>query len=349
MRQRIFFAAVLLLAMPGSAQVPTTPGSDARPGDSRNAAGTQASAAAQRGVATKWTQIQTPPLPPFHPQQPKRIELPNGLVIFLQEDHELPLIDGQIRIRGGGRNLPGSKTGMMSIYGRAWRTGGTESKTGDQLDDMLEARAAKVETSGGIDSTFLSWSCLKGDFQDVFAVALDLLQHPAFREDKIALAKQQLNGAIARRNDELDGIASREATRLAYGRDNPYARIAEYSTVAAVTRDDLLAWHKRTIAPNNMMIGVVGDFDSAAMEATLRQAFGGFPRGEPMKKPLIPFQRPNPGVYFIEKSDVNQAAIRMVDLTNLERNNPDYFAVEVMDEAFFSGGFSARLMEAIRT
>lgn len=106
--------------------------------------------------ATSWKQIPIPKLPVFNPAQPKRVELPNGMVIFLQEDHELPTIDGTARIRGGARRVPANKTGLMDIYGEVWRTGGTKSETGDQLDDYLEQRAAKVETDGEADSTSIS-------------------------------------------------------------------------------------------------------------------------------------------------------------------------------------------------
>jgi len=97
---------------------------------------------------TELQKIKTPPLPEFHPQIPKRVVLPNGMVVLLQEDHELPLIEGTMRIRGGSRQEPASKVGLVDIYGDVWRTGGTKDKTGDQLDDFLEARAAKVETDG---------------------------------------------------------------------------------------------------------------------------------------------------------------------------------------------------------
>ena len=102
---------------------------------------------------TSWKQIPIPKLPAFHPAQPKRIELANGMVIFLQEDHELPMIDGTARIHGGERGVPANKAGMMDIYGEVWRTGGTKTQTGDQLDDFLEQRAAKVETGGTVDAT----------------------------------------------------------------------------------------------------------------------------------------------------------------------------------------------------
>lgn len=298
-------------------------------------------------VPRSWKQVPIPPLRAFTPQVPRRVELSNGMVIFLQEDRELPVIDGIVRIRGGSRDEPAEKIGLASMYAEVWRTGGTKNKTGDELDDFLEAHAARVEASDGLDSTALSWSTLKENFDQVFPVVLDLLEHPEFRQDKIDLVKQQFASLISRRNDELEEIASREAAKLAYGADSPYARSAEYYTISAVTRDDLLAWHQRTVAPNNMVVGMVGDFDSALMEQRLRQAFEGMPRGAVVTPPQVAFPGPKPGIYFVEKSDVNQSSIHMVDLGILRRN-PDFYAVEVMNQ-LFGGGFSSRLFVRIRT
>ena len=297
--------------------------------------------------ATNWQQVPIPALKPFHPQEPKRIELPNGMVVFLQEDHELPMIDGTARIRGGSRSEPANKTGMLDLYGEVWRTGGTKSQTGDQLDDFLEVRAAKVETGSNADSTSISWSCLKGDFDDVFKLFADLLHNPEFRADKLDLAQHEAADSISRRNDDVGEIAGREALKLAYGADNPYTREPEYATVAAITRQDLIDWHHAHVHPNNIILGIVGDFDSAAMEAKLRQAFGGWAKGPADKSPDIEFHPAKPGYYLVPKSDVNQSNIRMVEL-GIRRDNPDYFATQVFNEAF-SGGFSARLVQSIRT
>lgn len=296
---------------------------------------------------TTWQQIPIPPLQAFHPQEPKRIELPNGMVIFLQEDHELPLIDGIARIRGGSREEPANKAGLLDIYGEVWRTGGTKGQTGDQLDDFLEVRAAKVETGGNADSTTISLSCLKDDFDDVFKVFTELLRQPEFRDDKVDLAQKEAFDGISRRNDEVGEIASREAVKLAYGADNPYTRQAEYATIAAVSRQDLLDWHHKYVHPNNIILGIVGDFDSTAMEAKLRQAFGGWPKGPAWQKPDIKFESAKPGYYLIPKDDVNQSNIRMLGL-GTTRDNPDYYAIEVFNEAF-GGGFSSRLFRNIRT
>jgi zinc protease len=307
------------------------------------------SAAAPRAAAqaTNWQQIPIPPLPAFHPQEPKRIELPNGMVIFLQEDHELPVIDGTARIRGGSRSEPANKVGMLDIYGEVWRTGGTKTQTGDQLDDYLEIRAAKVETSSNADSTTISWSCLKGDFDDVFKAFNDVLRQPEFRAEKIDLAQKEMDDAISRRNDDVSAIASRESRKLAYGANNPYAREPEYATVAAVTRQDLLDWHHAHVHPNNIILGIVGDFDSATMAAKLRQVYSDWPKGELAKEEKIEFQPATPGYYQISKEDVNQSSIDMTDL-GIRRDNPDYYAAQVFNEAF-GGGFSSRLFKSIRT
>ncbi|HLH34467.1 MAG TPA: pitrilysin family protein [Alloacidobacterium sp.] len=297
--------------------------------------------------AQPWKQIPIPPLHPFHPEQPKRIELKNGLVILLEEDHELPFINGFIDMRGGSRDEPAGKTGLIELYGDAWRTSGTISKDGDALDDVLEAKAAKVETGGDVDSTSVSWSCMTKDEDMVFGIVVDLLEHPAFKQDKLMLAKQQAAAGIIRRNDEASAIASREAARLVYGKDSPYTRLPELSTIKAVTLDDLKQWHDKTIVPNNMIIGVEGDFDSAKMEKALRDAFEGLPRGTPWPKPTGEFPGPKHGAYIVNKTDVNQSNVYIVGLGTL-RNNPDYFALSVMNEVF-SGGFGSRLFQDVRT
>jgi zinc protease len=299
------------------------------------------------GLPNSWQKVPIPPLHKFTPQEPRRIELPNGMIVFLQEDHELPLISGIMRIRGGARDEPAGKAGLTAMYSEVWRTGGTQSKTGDQLDDFLESHAARVETSAGVDSTFVSWNSLKENFDQVFPVFLDIVENPEFRPDKIELARKQFFSSISRRNDEVDDIAQREAAKLGYGANNPYARTPEYYTVSDVTRQDMLDWHHRTLAASNIILGVAGDFDSAAMERRLRETLGKLPKGEPFPKAQIAFNEAKPGIYFVEKEDVNQSNIAMVDL-GTERRNPDFFAIEVMNQ-LFGGGFASRLVNNVRT
>jgi zinc protease len=294
--------------------------------------------------------IKTPPLHQMQLPQPKRVQLPNGMVILLMEDHELPLIQGRARIRGGARDVAAEKTGLAGILASSWRTGGTTSKSGDELDDFLEARAARVETSASEDSTTVSMSVLKADFDTVFPIFVDVLEHPAFRQDKVDLARTGSTTAISRRNDDPKGVADREMNKLGYGADSPYARVPEYSTVNAITRDDLAAFHSKYVHPNNIILSFSGDFDAAAMEQKIRAAFGAWPKGTqaPIAAPAVG-SAAKAAVYYVAKDDVTQSNIYVVHGgTGVQRNSPDAYAVQVMNE-ILSGGFSGRLMNDIRT
>jgi zinc protease len=294
-----------------------------------------------------WRKIPIPPLHDFKPVQPKKVALSNGMVIFLQEDHELPFINGSILIRGGSRDEPADKVGLVSLYGQTWRTSGTTTQSGDALDEVLALKAADVETGGGLATTSVTWSGFKTDFDQLFKVTRDVLLHPDFKQEKLQLAKRQMEAGIARRNDDASGIARRQASEVVYGKDSPYARKVEYSTLAAVQLSDLAAWHDRTVVPNNMIVAVYGDFDSAAMEAKLRRAFEGLAQGAPISPLSTTFSDPKVGVYFVNKTDVNQSNVFIVGL-GTERNNPDYYALSVMNE-IFSGGFGSRVFQNVRT
>jgi len=294
-----------------------------------------------------WTAIKTPPLHDFHPVQPKRIELSNGLVIFLAEDHELPFINGSITIRGGSRDESSTQAGLVDIYGSAWRTSGTATISGDKLDQQLAEKAASIETSGSIASTSLGWSCLKDDEPAVFANAVDLLLHPTFKENKLALARRSVEAGIVRQNDDASGIAGREAAKMIYGADSPYAREPQFSTIEPLTVADLQAWHDKTVLPNNIIVSVSGDFDATEMEAAIRSAFGSLKRGPAFVNAKISFPGPKPGTYFVDKQDINQSTIYVAGL-GTERSNPDYYALSVMNQ-IFSGGFGSRLVQNVRT
>jgi zinc protease len=293
-----------------------------------------------------WEKIPIPKLHDFKPQQPKRIVLKNGIVLFLQEDHELPFVSGSVLIPGGAREEDPAKTGLVSIYGQAWRTSGTAKLDGDALDDLLEAKAAHIETSGGEDSTSVGWDSLKGDADQVFDLALDLLLHPAFNAEKLALAQQQEATGIVRRNDDEGEIATRESAKLVYGANSPYTRQTELATIGAVTVDDLKAWHDRTLG-GKLIVGIEGDFDPVAMEAKLRAAFEGLPAVKPAPARHDVFAGPKPGISFIDKEDVNQSNVEIVGL-GTDRHNPDVPAIAMMND-ILGGGFSSRLFQKVRT
>lgn len=298
-------------------------------------------------VQSDWKNIKAPPLRDFKPQQPSVVKLDNGLSIYLQPNPELPLITVMASVVGGSRDEPADKVGLTSLYAQTLRSGGVKSKTGDQVDDFLAARAATLRWDDEVDSVNLLANFHKNDFDDVIGLIIEMLAAPQFQADKLDLAKRQLTTGISRRNDDPMEIAEREAEKLALGAAHPHARQAEYATVAAVTREDLLAWHRTRVHPNNMMLGVAGDFDPAVMTSKLRALFGGWPRGPQAQLANLPFVPTKPGLYFVNKDDVNQSSIRLVQL-GTTRKNPDAYAIEVMNE-ILGGGFAARLFTNIRS
>ena len=288
-----------------------------------------------------------PPLNQPQPPVPDRFELGNGMIVYLLEDHELPIIDISVRIRTGSIYEPADKVGLASITGAVMRTGGTTSKTGDELDEILENLAASVETGIGSDSGSASMSVLKEDLDTGLSILADILMNPAFREDKIELEKVQHRSGIARRNDDPGGITRREFSKLIYGADSPYARTTEYDTINSITRDNLVAFYQKFFRPNNIILGVLGDFNSEDMLAKIQEAFKGWEPAEIdiPEKPQIP-ETYGKKIALVNKDDVNQTNIRMGHI-GWFRKNEDYPSLVVMCQ-ILGIGFSSRLINSIR-
>lgn len=284
--------------------------------------------------------IQIPPIGAF--------TLPNGMKLYLLEDHELPLVSGLALVRTGNLFDPPDQVGLATITGMVLRTGGTKTRTGDQIDEQLENIAASVESH--IRETYgeVSFSALRENTAEVLGIFRDLLTAPEFREDKIDLAKTQLRGSISRRNDDPHGIASREFSDIVYGPTTPYGWRMEYATVDRITRDGIRRFHQRNYFPANIMLAVAGDFSTLEMKASLEKLFGGWTANQP---PVPDFPRVTaraaPGIHVAARTDVTQAFFNMGQLGGTLRDK-DYPALQVMAD-ILGGGFRSRLFRRVRT
>ena len=304
------------------------------------------------GCATEptraYTKLKYPKLADVQIPKVERVTLANGMRLFLLEDHELPLISISVRIRTGSVYEPAEKVGLASITGEVMRTGGTTTKTGDQLDEELESIAASVETGIGLDSGSASMSVLKQDLDTGLAILADVLRNPAFRQDKIELAKMQQRSMISRRNDDVGSITGREFSKLIYGPASVYARHEEYATIDSISRDDLVAFHKKFYGPNNAMLAVWGDFDTKQMIGKIENAFEGWEKVDLdlREVPKVQYQF-SKTVNVIRKDDVNQSNVELGHIGGL-MNDPDYFALIVMNR-ILGGGFTGRLFKNVRS
>lgn len=295
-----------------------------------------------------WEQFDYPVINNFDMPSLEIFELDNGIRFYLVEDKELPLIDLSVMVRTGGILVPDDKVGLQSLTGTVMRTGGSTEYPGDDLNELLEDRAAVMETNIGFSAGSARFNVLSEDFSDLLPVFVDLLRNPAFPESRIDLAKTQQRSSIARRNDDQGSIAGREFQRLIYGQESPYARRIEYATLENISRDDMVEFHQRSFVGQNMMIGVTGDFELDEMKAWLSDAFSDIPAGDALSLafPEVDYEF-TPSVNFVDKSDVNQSYVLLGHIGGM-RDNPDYAALQVMNRVL-SGGFSSRLMQVVRS
>ncbi|MCX6142949.1 MAG: insulinase family protein [Ignavibacteriales bacterium] len=296
----------------------------------------------------QYKKLKYPPLRQVQIPEPLKFQLGNGMIVYLLEDRTLPLIEGSVLVRTGSQYEPADQIGLASLTGEVMRTGGTTSKTGEQLDEMLEKAGASVETYIGTTSGGANLSVLKEDFDMGLSVLADVLKNPAFRDDKIELAKISARSEISRRNDDVGSIAGREFRRLIYGPNDPFSRMAEYATIENIEKKDLVEFHRKFYAPNNIMIALWGDFDAKEMKAKVEQAFGSWERKEvSLSKVPEPKLASEKTVNFIKKDDVNQSNIFLGHLGGVLRD-PESGPLNVADQAF-GGTMASRLFKKVRS
>jgi zinc protease len=299
-------------------------------------------------IPSRYNDLKFPPLPEIQLPDYERYQLDNGMVVYLVEDHELPLVGGQAIIRTGSRIEPDTQVGLAGITGNLMRTGGTKLHSEDELNLILEQKAASVETSIGIASGGAGFNCLSYDLDSVFKLFAEVLREPVFSETQLELEKTILRGAIARRNDNPGNIASREFSKLIYGNNNPYARTIEYETLDNISRDDVIKFYQEHIRPEQMILGIVGDFDTKEIKKLINDTLGDWKVNTPIPQTTIPepSQQNTKGVFLVDQPSLTQSNILLGHLGG-ELSNPDYPVLSVINGVF--NGFGGKLNKEVRT
>ena len=294
-----------------------------------------------------WEKIKIPELNPITMPAYERIELDNGMIVYLAEDHQLPLVELSATIEVGSIFEPADKVGLAAMTGTVMRTGGTESRNGDDIDELVEARGLVVETRIGSSNGSAYLSAMTEDLELGLDLLADILMHPAFPEDKIKLAKEEQKAGISRRNDEPMTIAQREVRKVVFGADHPLALHPEYDTIAAVTRQDMLDFHADWFHPDRMYLVVIGDFESTQLLGMLEEKFAGWAKAErplPADPEIPDFPRT---VNVVDKDDLTQTTI-MMGHKGVRADSPYYAGVQVGNR-ILGGGFGNRLFNEVRS
>ncbi|MEJ7616177.1 MAG: pitrilysin family protein [Pyrinomonadaceae bacterium] len=267
--------------------------------------------------------------------------LPNGAVAYLVEDHDLPLINVSTIVR----------TATQAAGKEVWRQSpasdkGAPRKTAEQFGkhDFLAAQfPAAGGTQGGITR------CLAKDIDCGLGLLFEMLKTPGFQADRLALAKSQILQQMERRNDNTDAIEDREWDRLMRGSSHFTTRPSTKSSIEAITRDDMIAFHKKYYQPGSFIFAISGDFKTSEMLAKLEAVMRGW---EPGKETVPEVPKPDfasvAGVYVVNKPDVNQGRVT-IGHRGTTRDNPDIYALSIMNDVLGGGGFSSRIMSKVRS
>ena len=286
----------------------------------------------------------------FIPPEPDRVVFENGMIVYLLEDHELPLVNMTATMRTGSWLDPADKIGLASLTGSVMRTGGGGGLSAEQVDEELEQFAGNLGIAIGRQSGSASLDVLSKDLKRGLQIFAGLIRTPAFEPARVQLAKLQTIEGIRRRQDHPGAIVGREFVKLLYGADHPTARESSIGSITRITRDDLVAFHRKTIHPNGLMLGVTGDFDKPAILALLRDVFGDWKKGEvPVLAIADVPQSPaaKPVVRFVNK-ETSQTHLRLGHLS-LKEQDPDYVALAIANDILGGSSFRSRLFNDVRT
>ena len=278
-----------------------------------------------------------------------RVKLANGVPCYVASDRMLPLVTVQVLFRGGQYLEPVGREGLAELTGTVWRTGGAGNLDAKALDEELDFLAASLTTSVGGVTGSVSVNLLSKDVDAGLALLLDVLRDPRFDEARLAKAKEDMLAEMKRRNDDSEAIEEREWNRLVYGDGYWLNRLATKASVDAITRADLVAFHKRLATPANLVVAVAGDFDRDAMIAKLNATVGGWKADGAAAPPVPqPTSSAKPGVYVVDKPDVNQGRVSIGHI-GARRPLADEFAVAIANDILGGGGFTAWMMSRVRS
>jgi predicted Zn-dependent peptidase len=304
--------------------------------------------AAQQDTRTQVQAMQYAPLR-FQPPSPKRVMVA-GVPVFLLADRALPTLSIQIRSKRGVANLPDSLWGVGWQADNLLRTGGTTRLAPDSVDRLIEFYALQFNIFTDNDEGGASVAGLARYRDQMLDLLFDVLKNPRNDSSRVRITAAQQEEAWRRRNDQPGSVLGRAWAQVMRG-DHPLGRsIVMPDEIAGFTPARFRWVQERIFCPQNLVIGVSGDYDERALLAKLETLFRGWPACAPGLREIPPVQFPQgPKLVYVEK-DVNQTSIRMGHGGSIKvANTPDYFAAQVADFILGGSGFTSRMLSRVRS
>jgi zinc protease len=279
------------------------------------------------------------PEPQFKVPAFKRFKLKNGLEVILAEFHELPLVDVSLVIKAGGAANPPELAGLAEMTANMLDEG-TKTRSAIQIADEVAGLGATLGTGSAWDSSSANLSTLTKNLDPALALWADVVQNPAFSESEFARVRDNLLTGISRRKDSPPIIAALAMSRVLYGDRHPYGwpMTGAEASLKKLTVADLRKFYDGYYHPNNAVLIVAGDVTELVLRTKLEAALKSWKAKSPPTRRLpTPAVASKTKIYLIDKADAPQSSIR-VGIIGIERTNPDYIPVTVMN-LILGGGF----------
>ena len=285
------------------------------------------------------------PDPKFSLPPIEKIKLSNGMDLWMVEHRELPIVSMNMVFRTGSSNEPDNKVGVADFTSNLLDDG-TATRSAADIANQLQSIGANMGSNSGWDSTTVSIQTLTKNLDSAIDIYADVVQNPAFPATELeSLRRRSLLGLRQMRSNP-NAISNIVYNKVLYG-SHPYGRSNSEATINAITRDDLVAYYGSTYRPNNATLIVVGSFDKAALKSKLERAFGGWKSGDVSARSLgAPKALDKAGIYLVDRPNSAQSVVS-IGQVGVDRMNPDYFAISVMNR-ILGGGFTSRINMNLR-
>jgi predicted Zn-dependent peptidase len=293
---------------------------------------------------TSLDEIKYPPLR-FNLPPVQRVVLKNGIILYILENHELPLVNISAKIKTGTMYDPEGKEGVAELTAYVMRTGGTAQLNSSEIDKQFDFMASSASISMSTEAAQVNFSSLNNNLDHGLELLSQIIIHPAFEQEKFELARRLKNEDLRRLKDDPHKLAFREFSRIIY-RDDPRGRFPSYKSLANIERDDLIKFHSRFFMPDNIIFAVSGDVTKDEVINKFNLYFGDWKAKNTFAAVPPPAPKSNAGVYFINK-EISQSTIVSGQFT-IGKTDPDFYAFTVLDFITGGGGFPSRIMSVVR-
>lgn len=278
---------------------------------------------------------------------PSRFVTDNGLTVLVLEQPALPIIQVETLIRSGSAQDPDKKAGLANMVSSLLDEG-TTHRNAEQLAEEIDFVGGALYSNVNEDFTTVSLRILKKDAALGFELLQDVLLNPSFPEKEFARIRNQIQGVIQSEEENPNVVAGKAFHELVFG-DHPYRWPVNgtQETLASITLEDIRGFYQQEYLPNQTILSIVGDITLDQAKAMVAKHFSAWKRGTvPPRKYGQPTKITEPIVKQIERN-LTQSTI-LLGHVGIQRSNPDFYAIAVMNYVLGSGGFSSRLMDSIR-